>query len=345
MKRISAQNHRRTKVASRSIAWSFFLLGTVNGNIASVMPYVVIEHGFAEDMLGAIFIFESVGAIAGGYVAAKSIARWGSCAVTVYSSLLIMLTIVLIGGPPLTSISSGKQPEAGQPESAMGPSYIICCVGLTIVNMSIAILDVAINDQAVLCEKYGQTSMMGMFHSTYAVGAAVGALFGGGLMEAKDFRLLSYQELGVYAAAVLVPCVWYYRPRALFSHSEEEVINGDVVVDRNDDDKKGERERRSEDEDQGKEEEDEEEHQKGEVENDPQWKHSFGSIDQQHEGDTIDIDRDRPSGAAANRASCRSICSTTSIKTVTATTHFGGEDEGKLFTATYRRYSTFVRGA
>jgi predicted MFS family arabinose efflux permease len=75
------------------------------------------------------------------------------------------------------------------------------------------------NSQAVLCEKLNRTPTLGLFHGLYAIGALIGAVVCGTMI---DLGLSVLEEIVIFSCAMILPSVVFSC--WLFSAQEEQLI-------------------------------------------------------------------------------------------------------------------------
>jgi len=111
----------------------------------------------SEGMLGLILLGLSVGVLTALSIAGGLIARFGSRTVTLVGAVGLCLTLPLL---------------------ALAPSPIALWAALCLFGGSMSVMDVAMNEQAVLVERNAGRPMMSSFHASFSIGGLVGALIG-----------------------------------------------------------------------------------------------------------------------------------------------------------------------
>jgi predicted MFS family arabinose efflux permease len=158
----------------------FLLNGTVFASWVPHIPAVKARLALNDAQLGLLLLCIAAGSMASLAIAGWAVSRLGSRAVTVGAALGLALTLPL----PLATAS-----------------VTVTATTLVAFGAFNALLDVAMNAQAVeVQERYGR-SIMSSFHGCFSLGGLCGAALGGGFIAAGvgDLR----HPLAVAAAAVL----------------------------------------------------------------------------------------------------------------------------------------------
>lgn len=107
----------------------------------------------------------------------------------------------------------------------IGGSLWILIIGIVGLGFGIAWVDISINSQAVLLEKYARKPRLGMCHATYAIGGLVGALVGGGLASSSLSLFLDFSLFSMFG---LIPSIIFYF--GLISFEDEKNINLGILT-------------------------------------------------------------------------------------------------------------------
>lgn len=139
---------------------TFFVNGALMATWVSRIPAIQIKLGLSEGGLGLVLLGLSAGVLVALSLAGGLIARFGSPRVTIAGAAVMCLTL------PLMPLS---------------PNPIMLWVVLFIFGGAMSVMDVAMNEQAVLVERNAKRPLMSSFHAAYSVGGLTGALIGVGM--------------------------------------------------------------------------------------------------------------------------------------------------------------------
>jgi predicted MFS family arabinose efflux permease len=173
--RLPARTEARPRAdahARLATALVFVVFGVLVGVLAARMPAIKQHAGLTDGALGVALLGYSLGSLVTIYLAGRSIARWGSAAVT-------------IGGLIVASLSFPFVPFA----ASLGPLTVaLACAGA-----GLGLTDAAMNAHAVIVQKRYGRSIMSSFHGC----ASLGMLIGAGLGAASAHLGMSLAELFV----------------------------------------------------------------------------------------------------------------------------------------------------
>jgi MFS family permease len=182
-----------TKIA---IGWYFFVMGTVLGDWASIIPRIKEIHNINNGELGGIMVGVVLGAICVIPIVTKLIEKYGSALTVRLGSVILVLLFPIIG---------------------ISGNIGILIAGMVMLGFSVGFLDISINGQAVLFEKSTGHPHLGLFTSIFAVGNLVGALAGGAMIGPLELSLLV--QCVIISGALLIPSMIFSF--FLFSFVEE----------------------------------------------------------------------------------------------------------------------------
>jgi MFS family permease len=172
---------RRARVA---VAVVFAANGAMFGNWAVRIPDVKLDLGLSEASLGAALLVPAAGALVSMPLTGALSARFGSRAVTVAMTLVLVTVPCLLG---------------------LAPSLPWLVPALFVFGVGYGGLDVAMNAQAVTVERTLGRPVMSSFHAAFSAGALVGSLTGA-LAAAADVPLfLHLAGTGLVLLAVAAP--------------------------------------------------------------------------------------------------------------------------------------------
>src|SRR5215468_2994986 len=140
--------------ARRAVSICFLLNGLVLASWLPHIPELKSRLALSDGRLGFLLLAMAVGAVAALPTAGWLIARFGSGAVTRVSAAALSLAVTL----PMVS-----------------PGVVASAAALAVLGICNAVLDVAMNAQAVLVEKDYGRPIMSSFHALFSLGGLLGA--------------------------------------------------------------------------------------------------------------------------------------------------------------------------
>jgi hypothetical protein len=153
--------------------------------------------------LGLVLMGLSGGVLVALSMAGGVIARFSSAKATVGAGIVMSLALI-----PL----------------AWANSPVLLWINLFIFGAGTSLMDVSMNDQAVMVERQAGRPMMSSFHATFSIGGLAGALSGAGMAATMFFTpAIHFALVGVFLAAALA---FFYR---FFIHIQPEKTEGGTV--------------------------------------------------------------------------------------------------------------------
>jgi MFS family permease len=165
---------RRARLAVSGV---FFVNGAVLASWLAHIPAVKAQHGISDGRLGVVLLSMAVGAVLALPAAGWLIARWGGRTMTAVAAAGFCLAL------PLPVIS---------------PSVGLLCITLVLFGACNAMLDVAMNTQAVALEDSYGRPIMSSFHGLFSLGGVAGAVVAAGAMA------LGFGAVGHVVAVAMV---------------------------------------------------------------------------------------------------------------------------------------------
>jgi len=139
---------------------AFFTNGALMAAWVSRIPTIQIKLNLSEGALGVILFGMSAGALAFLSLAGGLIARFSSRKVTTAGAAAMCLLLPIL---------------------ALAPNQIALFIALFAFGGAMSLMDVAMNDQAVLVERSTGRLLMSSFHAAYSIGGLAGALVSAGM--------------------------------------------------------------------------------------------------------------------------------------------------------------------
>lgn len=136
---------------------TFFLVGANFATWGSRIPEIQSRLSLTDGQLGITLLGVSLGVVSALLVADTIIGKFGSRKVILIAGLASCLFLPLL---------------------AIAPSMLLLWILLFLYGASHSLVDVSMNDQAVMTEKGYQKPLMSSFHAAYSIGALAGALLG-----------------------------------------------------------------------------------------------------------------------------------------------------------------------
>jgi len=141
--------------AQLAVLAAFFINGAALATWVSRLPAIQNKLGLSEGALGLVLLGSSAGVISALLLASGLIEKYGSARVTLVSAL------ILCGCLPLLSLA---------------PNPAILFLILYFFGGSMSIMDVAMNEQAVLVQREAGRTIFSLFHGGFSIGGLAGAL-------------------------------------------------------------------------------------------------------------------------------------------------------------------------
>ena len=182
---------RNSRVA---VLAAFFINGALMATWVSRIPTIQLKLSLSESALGFMLLGSSAGVLVALSMAGGLVARFGSAKIALIGGIALCLSMLPLG-------------LANHP--------IILWISLFAFGAAISLMDVAMNDQAVLVERKAQRPLMSSFHATYSIGGLFGALVGAAMAGAVIFTPFLHflivsgvmAGLTIFAARFFIPTV------------------------------------------------------------------------------------------------------------------------------------------
>lgn len=168
-----------------AVTGGFFAYAAMPGVWAARIPTVQDERNLSVGVLGACLLTPAIGAVAALPAAGASVSRWGRRQVMVAAAVVMALSLPLLAAAP-------------------GISGFV--FALAVFGASGAVLDVALNVEAVAVESsYGRSLLTGM-HGAWSLGAFAGTGIGVASAAAHVRPLAAFVVTAVAALVALLVC-------------------------------------------------------------------------------------------------------------------------------------------
>lgn len=161
---------------------TFFLVGASFATWGSRIPEIQSHLSLTDGQLGITLLGVSLGVVTALLVADTIIGKFGSRKVILIAGLASCVFLPLL---------------------AVAPSMLTLWILLFLYGASHSLVDVSMNDQAVMTEKGYQKPLMSSFHAAYSIGALAGALLGSLLARFSFFMPFNHFLLVAVLIAII----------------------------------------------------------------------------------------------------------------------------------------------
>jgi predicted MFS family arabinose efflux permease len=144
--------------ARNAIYASFFLLGFLGLAWIPRIPEIKDSLNLSDGQFGLVLLASTVGSIPGAQIAGRAVHSYSSKLVVRIAGVFLPVGVFVIG---------------------MADTVQILLLGLFITGFNVALMDIAINGQAVEIEKHTKGRWMSSFHGFWSIGAFAATLVGG----------------------------------------------------------------------------------------------------------------------------------------------------------------------
>lgn len=134
---------------------AFFINGALTATWVSRIPAVQMKLGLSEGVLGLVLLSSSAGIMTALMITGGLIARYGSQKMTLFGAVLMCIVLPLL---------------------ALAPNPLMLVAALFFFGCGLSVMDVSMNEQAVLFERKIGRIMISSFHASYSIGGLVGSL-------------------------------------------------------------------------------------------------------------------------------------------------------------------------
>ena len=159
---------RKLRVNRLGVLYYFSLEGCTIGLWTAFLPQIQEQLKLSDDRLGTAVFFFYLGQMVGTPAVAYCLRQFGSKNSTYAGSILFETLLVII------SFANG---------------FSALCGILLAFGIGECLLDVSMNSLAILVETVAAYPIIGSFHGSYSVAAAVGGVIGGSLVSAGFIQL------------------------------------------------------------------------------------------------------------------------------------------------------------
>ena len=149
--------HSQATRARNALWLTFFVMGVVSMAWIPRIPEIKEANGLTDTQFGLVLVASSVGAILGAQLSGRAIHRFGSRPAMYVSTVIVPLGAAIMG---------------------LATNAYVLVLGLFIMGVSYATLDVGGNAQAVAIEKHLSKRYITSFHGMWSVGTLAVTVFG-----------------------------------------------------------------------------------------------------------------------------------------------------------------------
>jgi MFS family permease len=185
-----------------AVFFHFMLEGYFNALWSVYLPVQQFDLGLSDSLVGAASLFNYGGQVVATLIAALLLQRIGARASCLTGALMFCSSMYLI---PLSH------------------SFAALCMTFLLFGSTEGIMDVSMNACAVLTETVAARPLLGTYHGSYSIAAALGGLIGGAFLDRQ------WDEQATYLVSASVGiCLALLSFLQLYSLEQEQLITVDV---------------------------------------------------------------------------------------------------------------------
>jgi len=190
--------------ARLAVLAAFFINGAVMATWVSRIPAIKERLDLSEGELGIVLLGMSIGVLASLSLAGGLIARFGSSKITLIGALVMCAALPLL---------------------AMMPNAFLLWAALALFGGMMSMMDISMNEQAVLVERMAGKPLMSSFHAAYSVGGLAGALIGSGMASISGVStLLHFIIIMLFFGAAVVVAYRFLLPSVPVAPQEKQPV-------------------------------------------------------------------------------------------------------------------------
>ena len=178
----------RNLLARIAVYYCFMVEGELAGIWGRFLPVIQDDLGLSDSLLGTSVLFFYLGNVLAAPIDAILLKYFGSRFVSTLGCWCFILTMPLV---------------------ALAPAFSTLTLAIFAFGLSCGIMDISMNNSAILTEIVAGIPLLGSFHGSYSVSAALGSLLGG-VMVQENFSTL-YAFLLVSAVALVLSFATFYN--------------------------------------------------------------------------------------------------------------------------------------
>ena len=169
-------------LSARSAVFYYFMLeGYFNAVWSVYLPLQQTELGLSDSLIGAASLFNYGGQVLSTLATAPFLRRMEARNVVITGALLFCCSMFLI---------------------PMAHSFTTLCLVFAFFGITEGIMDVSMNANAVLTETVAERPLLGTYHGSYSVAAALGGLIGGAFVYRDFAQQVTYSISGAVGIAL-----------------------------------------------------------------------------------------------------------------------------------------------
>jgi len=163
------------------VFWFFIVEGIYNGVLSAYLPQIQDRLGINDSMLGLAMLLNYLGQCLATPGAGLTMRKKGSRVATFSGGFAFVLCLPFV---------------------AMNSSYVFFCAILLYFGLSQGFMDCSMNSCAILTEVIAKYPILGSFHGSYSIAAAVGAFAGNAMYAANWSDMIVCTVLASVSAAL-----------------------------------------------------------------------------------------------------------------------------------------------
>lgn len=170
--------YHRNLLARIAIYYCFMLEGVFNGVWGRYIPEIQATLQLSDSLLGTSVTFGNVGTVLAAPLVAYLVTRFGTRITATAGAWLFIASLPLIG---------------------MASDFTTLTMATFAYGLTCGIMDISINSGAILTEIVVNAPLLGGFHGSYSIAAALGALQGGLFIQSGRSTLSAFTICSVIA--------------------------------------------------------------------------------------------------------------------------------------------------
>lgn len=172
--------YSRNFLARLAVYYCFILEGTFAGVWGRYIPEIQDKLDISDSLLGTSVLFYYLGNVFGAPIDAFLVKRFGSRFATTLGAWGFIASLPLVG---------------------LANNFGVLCVATLSFGLSCGVMDIAMNSSAILTEIVANIPLLGSFHGSYSIAAALGSLIGGVFIQSG---LSSFPTFGICSSIAIL---------------------------------------------------------------------------------------------------------------------------------------------
>lgn len=188
----------RNLLARTAVYYCFIVEGELAGVWGRYIPEIQDSLGLSDSLLGTSVLFYYLGNVVAAPIDAFLLKRFGSRFVTTFGAWCFILSMPLV---------------------ALANSFGILTLATFAFGLSCGIMDISMNNSAILTEIVAGQPLLGSFHGSYSVAAALGSVLGGILVQEHFSTLNAFSMIS--GTSIFLSFITFYH---MYDQSQEHFL-------------------------------------------------------------------------------------------------------------------------